>query len=64
MPDSVKAYYDAQWWIFLHVAWLAYPALALLGVLGWWHQRHEDDEQESGLTVINLRKDDDDGGRK
>lgn len=58
IPDSVKSYYDAQWWIFIHAVPLVYVAIVLCGVIGWLYQFYDEDRKEkSDLTLLNLRKD-------
>lgn len=55
VPDSVKNYYDAQWWIFIHAVPLIYLAIVLCGVIAWLYQLYDKDcEEKSDLTVLNL----------
>lgn len=55
IPDSVKNYYDAQWWIFIHAVPLMYPAIVICGIIAWLHQFYDENrEEKSAITVLNL----------
>ena len=49
IPESVRSYWDAQWWEFLHIV---VPGCGVIVVLllwiGWWNARSESkDEKET-----------------
>lgn len=55
IPDIVKDYYDAQWWVFIHMVPFVYLAIVLCGVAAWWYQLYDEDcEEKNDLTVLNL----------
>lgn len=58
MPDIVRNYYDAQWWLFVHLMPFVYMLILIGGVCLWWYQNyyHEDEAEPDVITKLGLDK--------
>lgn len=58
VPQNVQNYWDAQWWMFLHVAPIALVIfVACVGYASWAEYSGEDEkEKKSPLVTIGINK--------